>query len=307
MKNVLITGGTGLVGNRLVDALVKKGYHVTVLSRQEKQSSTLPGVVYSKWDFRKDIIDQSVLEKADAVIHLAGAGVMDKSWTEAYQKEIVESRTESIKYLLQKLASFNHKVKTLVSASAIGWYGPDLKDDYAFSEEDNYDNHFLGTTCKVWEESAELAENMGIRVCKLRIGIVLSKDGGALPELMRPVKMGIAAILGSGKQMVSWIHIEDLCRMFIFALENEKLSGSYNAVAPQPTSHKNLIFSIARILKRSFWIPVFVPSILLKCMLGKRSIELLKSTTVSSKKISAAGFTFLYPEVGQALKKLLRP
>jgi len=307
MKNVLITGGTGLVGSELVKNLVSKGYHITVLTRNEKQHFSTSDVTYSKWDFRKDIIDQTVLEKADAIIHLAGAGVMDKRWTKAYQKEIVDSRTESIKYLLQKLKQCNHQVKTLVSASAIGWYGADLKEHYAFTEEDSYDNHFLGTTCKLWEESAELAENMGIRVCKLRLGIVLSEKGGALPELMKPVKMGITAILGSGKQMVSWIHIEDLCRMFIYALENEKLSGSFNAVAPQPTSHKNLMFSIARIMKRSFWIPIFVPSIILKCILGKRSIELLKSTTVSSKKISAEGFTFLYPEVGQALKKMLRP
>ena len=306
-KKVLITGGTGMVGKRLVQTLTDKGYEVAVITRKVKNQPSQPNVTYYKWDFEKDVIDEDALNDTDAIIHLAGSGVMDKKWNKAYREEILKSRTESISYLLQKLQNSNHKVKTLVSASAIGWYGPDLKQDSAFIEEDPSSNHFLGQTCKLWEQSAEQAESLGIRVCKLRIGIVLSDKGGALPEFVKPIKMGIAAIFGNGKQMVSWIHVEDLCRMFLFALENESLNGSYNAVAPTPTSNKNLVVSTAKLLKGRFWIPIHVPSLFLKCLLGERSIELLKSTTVSSKKISSAGFTFLYPEIGQALKKILKP
>ena len=306
-QKVLITGGTGMVGKRLVQTLTNKGYEVVVLTRKVENQPLQHGVTYCKWNFEKDIIDENALNDIDAIVHLAGSGVMDKKWTDAYRKEILQSRTESITYLLQKLQKSKHKVKTLVSASAIGWYGPDIKQDYAFTEVDPANNHFLGKTCKLWEQSAEQAENLGIRVCKLRIGIVLSNKGGALPEFIKPIKMGIAAIFGNGKQMVSWIHVEDLCRMFLFALENESLKGSYNAVAPAPSSNKNLVVNIANLLKGRFWIPVFVPSLLLKCILGERSVELLKSTTVSSTKIRAAGFTFLYPEIGQALKKILKP
>ena len=305
-KKVLITGGTGMVGKRLVKTLTDKGYEVAVLTRKVENQPLLPGVTYYKWDFEKDIIDEHALNDIDAIIHLAGSGVMDKKWNNAYREEILKSRTDSITYLLQKLQKRNHKVKTLVSASAIGWYGADKKHDYAFTEKDLANNDFLGKTCKLWEESAEQAESLGIRVCKLRIGIVLSDKGGALPEFIKPIKMGIAAIFGSGKQMVSWIHVEDLCRMFLYALENETIKGSYNAVAPAPSSNKNLVVNIANLLKGRFWIPIFVPSLLLKCILGERSIELLKSTTVSSKKISAAGFTFLYPEISEALKKILK-
>lgn len=306
-KKVLITGGTGMVGKKLVEMLTGKGYEVAVLTRNTDKHPSQPSVTYYNWDFEKEFIDERALDDIDAIIHLAGSGVMDKRWNNAYRNEILKSRTASISFLLQKLQKRNHSVKTLVSASAIGWYGPDFKQDYAFTEEYPASNHFLGNTCKLWEESAEQAESLGIRVCKLRIGIVLSNKGGALPEFIKPIKMGIAAIFGNGKQMVSWIHVEDLCRMFLFALAHENIRGSYNAVAPVPSNNKNLVITLATILKGRFWIPLFVPSLLLKCLLGERSIELLKSTTVSSSKISAAGFTFLYPEISQALKKILKP
>ena len=306
-KKVLITGGTGMVGKKLVQSLTDKGYQVSILTRNVKNQPTQTGVSYYKWDFENDVFDEKALEDVDAIIHLAGSGVMDKRWNNTYRNEIVKSRTDSISFLLKKLQNKNHNVKTLVSASAIGWYGPDRKDGYAFTEADPADDHFLGKTCALWEQSAEKAVGLGIRVCKLRIGIVLSDKGGALPEFIKPIKMGIAAIFGNGKQMVSWIHVEDLCRMFLFALENETLNGSYNAVAPKPTTNKNLVVTIAKLIKGGFWIPMHVPAFFLKLLLGERSIELLKSTTVSSKKISEAGFTFLYPEIGQALKKILNP
>jgi uncharacterized protein (TIGR01777 family) len=209
--------------------------------------------------------------------------------------------------LLDALKKGNHQVKTIVSSSAIGWYGPDKKTDYAFVETDAAEEDFLGTTCRQWEESISTAEILGIRVCKLRTGIVLSNEGGALVEFKKPLQMGIAAILGNGKQMVSWIHIEDLCRMFIHAIENPRLTGSFNAVAPMPVSNKTLTLTLAKLLRGRFFIPIHVPTFILKLMLGESSIEILKSTTVSCEKIKSTGFTFYYPSIDAALKALTNP
>ncbi len=306
METVLITGGTGLVGKRLITLLTERGYQIIVLTRNTNQNAENPLVSFANWDINNKHIDKEALSKANYIIHLAGAGVMDKKWTKAYQNEILESRTKSIELVIESLKNINHQVKALISASAIGWYGPDEKANYSFVEDDKPDENFLGTTCKLWEASADEAQKLGIRVCKMRIGIVLSDKGGALSEFMKPLKLGIAGILGNGKQNISWIHIEDLCRMFIHAMENQGMSGSYNAVAPYPTSNKTLTLTLARTMKGAFFIPFYVPSFLLKLMLGKRSIEILKSTKVSSAKISAQGFTFLYPSIEQALKNIIK-
>jgi hypothetical protein len=188
-------------------------------------------------------------------------------------------------------------VQIIVSASAIGWYGEDKKAGHFFTENEPADAAFLGEVCKEWEESIEPATAMGIRVIKLRTGIVLSEDGGAYPEFKSSLKFGVASILGSGKQMISWIHIDDLCREYIFALENDNMQGSYNAVAPNPVNNKTLTLAIAENIKGKFYIPVHVPQFVLDVMLGKRSVEILKSATVSTDKIKEAGFTFLYPTI----------
>ena len=197
-------------------------------------------------------------------------------------------------------------MKAIISASAIGWYGPDVKENYQFVENDPADSHFLGETCRLWEESIEPATKLGIRVCKIRTGIVLSTKGGALVEFMKPIRLGVAGILGNGKQIVSWIHIEDLCRIFIHAIENENLNGNYNAVAPEPVSNKKLTITLAKIMKGIFFIPSYVPKFVLKIMMGERSIEVLKSTNVSCEKIRNTGFTFLYPSIEVALRQLLK-
>lgn len=305
-KNILITGGTGLVGNALCEMLIKKGYSVSILTRSKNKTATSTGIELSNWDIENNYLDSAAIAKADYIIHLAGAGVVDKKWTEAYKKEILDSRVKSSELIVQSLRNNSHKVKAIISASAIGWYGPDVKENYQFIESDPADNHFLGKTCKLWEESIEPAEKLGIRVCKIRTGIVLSKKGGALAEFMKPIRIGIAAILGNGKQMVSWIHIEDLCRIFIYAIENESLNGSFNAVAPAPVNNKTLTITLAKIMKGIFYIPSYVPKFVLKIMMGERSIEVLKSTNVSCEKIRNAGFTFLYPSIEIALRQLLK-
>jgi len=306
MQTVLITGGTGLVGKTLSKQLIAKGYKVIVLTRTAPTKASGVEIEYAVWDVKKQTIDVNAVQKADVIVHLAGAGVVDKRWTDAYKKEILESRTKSSQLLIDTLKNNPNNVQTIVSSSAIGWYGADKQEGFAFTEEDPADTGFLGVTCQLWEESIEPDPSLGIRLCKLRTGIVLSNDGGALAEFKKPIRLGVAAILGSGQQMVSWIHVADLCRMFIFAIENQNMQGSYNASAPTPVSNKTLTLSLAKAMKDSFYIPLHVPSFVLKIMLGESSVEVLKSTTVSARKIKEAGFTFLYPTIDAAINELVR-
>jgi uncharacterized protein len=304
MRTVLITGGTGLAGRALTKLLVQKGYKVIILSRKKATADPAnPAVSYALWDVKADAIDIAAVQQADCIVHLAGAGVMEKRWTEAYKKEIIDSRTLSSALIAQTLADNTNKVKVVVSASAIGCYGPDGKPAVPFEEDAPFDNNFLGETCRLWEQSIEPVAAQGCRLVKLRIGIVLSNDGGALAEFKKPLRFGIAGILGSGRQVISWIHIDDLCAMILFAVENGQLSGVFNAVAPAPVSNKMLTLTLARQLRGRFFIPVYVPSFVLKLMLGQSSIEVLKSTTVSCKKIQAAGFAFAYTTIENALNQ----
>lgn len=304
MKTVLITGGTGLIGKALTSMLISKGYEVIIFSRSAKTSDN-KSVSYAVWDVDKGTIDIAAMQKADYIIHLAGAGIADKRWTKKRKQEIVESRTKSSALLVKTLKGNANKVKAFVSASAIGWYGPDneisLKNGFK-EDAPSYDD-FLGNTCLQWEQSTSAFEGPGKRLVHLRTGIVLSNDGGALKEFKAPLKFGIAAILSSGKQMISWIHIEDICRMYIYALENE-INGAFNAVAPKPVGNKTLTLELAKQIKGRFFIPVHVPSFVLKIVLGEMSIEVLKSTTVNDNKIREAGFRFVFPSIEAALSDL---
>ncbi|MBS1741851.1 MAG: TIGR01777 family oxidoreductase [Bacteroidetes bacterium] len=305
MQTILITGGTGLIGSRLTQYFSSKGYKIIVLSRNPEKNKNNDLVTYAAWNVKKQEIDVDAVQAADYIIHLAGAGVVAKKWTEAYRKEIIDSRTLSSKLIVDTLRKHTHKVKAIISSSAIGWYGPDKEPNHFFTEDEKADTAFLGHTCMLWEQSIEEAATLGIRVCTLRTGIVLSEKGGALEEFKKPLKFGIAAILGSGTQVVSWIHIEDLCRMYAYAVEHAEISGSYNAVAPQPVTNTMLTLTLAKRVRKNFFIPMHVPSFVLKIMMGERSIEVLKSTTVSCEKIKRAGFTFLYPSVEAAIEELI--
>ncbi len=307
MPTVILTGGTGMIGKHLTSLLVSKGYEVIILSRQRSANPTDGGhVSYAQWDIEKQIIDREAIEKADYIIHLAGAGVADKRWSKKRKEEIVSSRIESSALLVKSLQEIPNKVKTVISTSAIGWYGPDtsatLKN--GFKEDAKADVAFLGHTCSLWEESVEPIASLSIRLVKLRVGIVLSNSGGALVEFKKPLKAGVAAILGDGKQMISWIHVEDLCNMFVYAMENDPLKGAYNAVAPHPVTNKQLTITLAKQLRHQFYIPVYVPAFVLKIILGEMSIEVLKSANVSAYKIQLAGYDFIYPTIEEALKDL---
>jgi len=305
MQTVLITGGTGMVGQSLTNLLLAKGYEVIVLTRQKKQSSRTH-FSYAQWDVKKGWIDPSAIAASDYIIHLAGEGVADKRWTTARKKAILDSRVDTSALIVKSLKDNPNKVKAIVAASAIGWYGPDNEKSIqtGFVETDPVDSSFLGDTCKLWEESMNPVKEMGIRLVTIRIGIVFNNKGGALAEFIKPARFGAAAILGDGKQMVSWIHQQDLNRLMLFALEQEQVIGVYNAVAPDPVNNATLTKAIAQRFHK--WsIPFNVPSFVLKIMLGEMSIEVLKSAKVSAAKIIAAGFSFDYASMDEALDDLL--
>lgn len=305
MQTILITGGTGVVGQSLTNVLLAKGYQVIVMTRQKKQSSRAH-FSFAQWDLNKGWIDRAAIAAADYIIHLAGEGVADKRWTAARKKAILDSRVNSSALLVKALKENPNKVKAIVAASAIGWYGPDNEKSIqsGFVETDVVDSSFLGDTCRQWEESMHPVKALGIRLVTIRIGIVFNKMGGALAEFMKPAKLGAAAILGDGQQMVSWIHHQDLNRLMLFALEQEQVEGVYNAVAPDPVSNAILTKAIASRF-HTWAIPFNVPSFILKVMLGEMSVEVLKSAKVSASKILAAGFKFDYASMDEALDDLL--
>jgi uncharacterized protein (TIGR01777 family) len=293
-----------MIGKALTQALIERGYNVIVLTRRinDQQKTKNDKLSYAVWDVEKQTIDKDAFAKADYIIHLAGAGVAEKRWTDKRKKEIVDSRVKSGKLVVESLKNIPNKVKTVITASGIGWYGPD--NGKMFTEDDPSSNDFLGQTCKQWEAAIEPVSFLGKRLVKLRIGIVLSNEGGAYPEFKKPLKFGLATILSNGKQIVSWIHIDDLVRIILFAMENEKMQGSYNAVAPNPVTNKELVLEIARKEKGKSFISVHVPTFALKIRLGEMSVEVLKSATVSSEKIQNAGFIFQYPDIDSAILQL---
>lgn len=306
MSTILITGGTGLIGRALTKALMEKGDEVIILTREPHTiAGKWPGTKqpgFATWNIGQQSIDQDAISKADHIIHLAGAAVAEKRWTTKRKQEIVDSRVLGGRLIVESLQKIPNKVKTVISSSGIGWYGPDVIQSTVkpFTENDPVYEDFLGITCRQWEESVQFAEGLNKRVVIFRTGMVLSKEGGAEKELIKPMRFGIATVLGTGRQIVSWIHISDLVNIYIKAIEDTAISGVYNAVAPQPVSNKELIYQLAR-SRMKFFIPVRVPSFVLKTILGELSIELLKSATVSAKKIQETGFTFMYPSIDVAL------
>jgi len=294
MKKVIITGGTGLVGQRLTTLLKHKGFEVNILCRNPKRPNEF------KWNIEEGYIDERVFEQASAIIHLAGAGVADKRWTEERKKEIIESRTKSARLLYKYLSGSKYPVASFISASAVGFYG-DRKSEL-LTEDSSNGSGFLAEVCKVWEEEAEKFSALNIAVSKVRIGIVLSKDGGALPKLDFPIKFGIGAYIGDGKQFVPWIHIDDLCNIFIHLLENN-LHDTYNGCAPDIKTNKEMSETIAEVLHRPF-IPFPAPGFILKTVMGEMASMLLMSNNCSSQKIINTEFAFQYPTLKEALQNI---
>lgn len=304
MNKVLISGGTGLIGTALVRALKERDYDPIVLSRSPREGS---GVRMAQWDVKQGYLDEWAIREADVVIHLAGANVAGGRWTEARKRELKESRVLSGALLTRSLREIPNHVHTFISASAIGWYGADpvVPNPHPFKETDPAASDFLGQLCKEWEAAVAPVADLNIRLCYVRTGIVLSPEGGAYKEFEIPMKFRVRGVLGSGRQIVSWIHIDDMVRVYLYLLEHGDLHGVFNAVAPQPVSNAALVKAMTS-AAGGFFLPVKVPAISLKLGLGEMSAEVLKSTTVSADKIQQAGFSFSFPGIEGAAGDLNR-
>jgi uncharacterized protein len=295
----LITGGSGLIGREITQLILKENDQVNWLSTSKKKQN---GVATYSWDLEKGTIESGCFDGVNAIIHLAGAGVADHKWTPAYKKLLITSRIDSAQLLFKELEKIENRPKVIISASAIGIYGNLTAGET--SENAAIGDSFLAELTQNWENEVDKLEQLGIRVVKLRIGIVLAADGGFIKKVAAPAKFGFAAALGNGKMQTSWIHITDLANMFLFGAKNDQLHGAYNAVAPNPVSNYEITKQIAKALHKPFFLPN-IPAFVLKLIFGEMTDMLLSSQHVSAKKIQAAGFSFKYKIIQEALKNIL--
>jgi uncharacterized protein (TIGR01777 family) len=297
MRKVLISGGTGLVGSRLKRILKEKGYEVFLLSRKESDSSK--GIIH--WNPEKGILNPEEIDGMTHIINLAGAGIADKKWTKERKELIKTSRTNSIALLAKCIDLIDNKPISFVTASAVGYYGLNTQEK-AYKESDVAGIDFLAETCIAWEKEADKVSKLHISTSKIRIGIVLDKNGGALKEMAKPVKLGFGSALGSGKLYIPWIHIDDLCALFIFAMENKK-NEVYNAASPYQLNNLEFTKILAKVLKKPMWLPA-VPGALIKLIMGDRAQLVLEGSKVDVSKVIEDGFVFKYPSLENALSQI---
>lgn len=299
MENILISGGSGLVGTAISHILKAKGYKVKWLSRNPSPNDLNIPEFY--WDPDRGQIDKTALEETDAIINLAGASI-SKSWTPQYKSTILRSRVDATRLLFNTVQKNKTPLKAFISASAVGYYPTD--PDKEFTEDDAPGNDFLSTVCQKWEQEAQNFEALNIRTVRMRIGIVLDKEQGALPQIVKPIKLGAGAPLGNGQQWMPWIHIKDLARQFVFVIENVEMQGAYNAVGTYSVKNNTLTKAAADVLHRPLIIPK-VPSFALKLILGEMSEIVLTSNKCSNRKIAESGFNYEFTDLNEALKDLL--
>ncbi len=294
---VLITGATGLVGQALTEILLQNGISVHYLTTSKNKLADKPDYTGYYWNPEKGYIDESALIGVDAIVHLAGASI-SKRWTDDYKQEIIESRVLSANLLFKLLRKNPHQVRQIVSASAVGIYKDSVSKVYREDSNDK-DDGFLGHVVQKWEESVDKFKMLGLTVCKIRTGIVLSENGGALPQMEKPINMYLGAPFGSGQQFMSWIHIDDLVRIYLFALQND-LDGVYNATAPNPVTNKDFTKMLAKRLHKPLFMPN-VPRFAMRLLLGEMHELLFSSQNVNSEKLRSAGFDFKYNPLSEAL------
>jgi len=297
---VLITGGSGLIGSHLSTTLAAKGYQVAHLSRKKSGNEK---VQTFEWDIDKMTLEKGALDEVKTIVHLAGASVAGKTWTERRKKVIRDSRTKSAELLFQTVKEQPNQVQNFISASGISIYGNDRGQEI-LPEEATYGSEFLAEVCKDWEAIALKFEDIGVRSVQVRTGLVLSIEEGLLPKMLKPVKFGVGAPLGNGKQLMSWIHVDDLVDIYIKAIEDEKLKGPYNAVAPNPVSNREFTRQLADITNRPLIAPN-VPGIFLKLGLGEMAEMIVGGLNVTPRKIQNSGFQFKYKDLEFALRDLL--
>lgn len=297
-KNILIAGATGLVGEQLISKLLADGHQVSILAR--KKTSKKDVKVFS-WDVYKQIIDNSALEGIDTIINLTGEGIADKPWTEERKQQIIDSRVKAAELIFKAVKETNSSIESYISASAVGLYGD--RADEILEEDSLPGTGFMPDCCLAWEKAADQGIALGIRVVKIRIGIVLSEKGGALATMEKPIRYFAGAALGSGQQWMPWIHMDDLVNIFIKAVNDKNMFDAYNASAPSPVTNETFTKTLAKVLGRPTW-PFNVPRFVLRMLLGEMSILPLISTNTSAQKILNTGFQFRYLNLEEALKAI---
>jgi uncharacterized protein len=295
-KTILVAGGSGLIGTRLAELLESKSYRVILLSRNAKNRRD--NIFH--WDPDKKTIEDAAIQQADVIINLAGEGIADKRWSARRKRKIINSRILSTNLLIESLAKIPNKVEAFINASAIGIYGD--TGEMIMHEDSPVSNDFLGQTCTRWEQAA-MKFTTG-RLVIFRIGIVLAQEGGMVQEVQKSIRFGFAPYFGTGKQYQSWIHIDDLCRMFSRAIRDSDIKGIYNAVSPGPLSNRNFMKLLSQIMGGNAFL-IRIPKFFMQLLLGEMSKVVVEGSRVSSKKIEATGFTFKFPQANSALRNVL--
>ena len=299
MKNILITGGSGLLGTQISKALIKKGYKVSWLSRS---AGSKDNITIFQWNPKKGEVDKNALKGVDIILHLAGASVGGQKWTEEYKMEMRNSRIQAADVLFKACQSLGETPSQFISASGIGYYGYDAGSIWK-NEESRFGDDFLATLSKDWEEAAKQFKSLSTAVTIMRTGIVFGKTDSALQKLVTPIKWGVGAPLGSGNQYMSWIHIDDLVNSYLHVIENS-IEGIFNQCAPEPETNRLITKAIAKTLKRPLILPS-VPKLILQLMLGEFSASITGSMRVSPQKLIDSGYVFKHPELEKALADLL--
>lgn len=299
MSKILITGGTGLLGRTISQILLQNSHHVVWLSRD---TGNYKGIQKFKWDLSTNFIDEKAFEGVDGIIHLAGASIADKRWTDAYKKEIIDSRIKSSELLFNYISKNNYPVKTFIGGSAMGYYGSEISQK-VFKESDAPGSDFLAKTCILWEKSYEPFISKEIRTVIIRTGVVLSRHSGAYAKMAPPFKLGFGAAVASGKQNFAWIHINDIANMFVHALQHQHVTGIYNGVSSEFINNKEFSKQLAKSFNKPFFMPN-IPAFLLKIAMGEASVMVTGGVMVSNEKIKETGFKFEYETAKTALEDL---
>jgi uncharacterized protein (TIGR01777 family) len=294
---ILITGGSGFIGTQLTKLLMANGYEVNWLTRKINSSVDIPQYL---WNWEKKKIETSAIEKADAIINLAGANVGARRWNAKWKKEIYDSRIRSTEFLFEMVSQHPGKLKAFISASATGYYGC-VTSEKIYNESDSPGTDFLANTCNDWETAANKFAEAGIRTVIIRTGVVMSDKSEAYKKICLPIRYGVGASIGSGNQFFSWIHLDDLCNIYLKAICDERLRGVFNAVAPEYITNSQLTKALAKHFNKPVWLPN-IPSTVIKILFGEIANSLLKGSRISSEKLMRAGFEFKYPGIDQLMK-----